>query len=971
MKKKEIYLIDGSAYLYRAFHAIPQLSTSKGIPTNATMGVTMMLLKLMKERLPEYAAIFFDVKGPTFRHIIYDKYKANRSAMPDDLVQQIPCIKQIVQALNIPIVEKELFEADDLIGTYARMAEEEGWSTVMVTGDKDFMQLVTDHCVIWDPMKEKTIDKASIHKEFNIEPEQVIDMLGLAGDTSDNIPGVPGVGPKTALKLIHEHGTINRIYDNLETLKSKKALYKNLSENKEQAFLSKKLVTIDRFVDVSLSLDELKVQPYNTQKMAELFKEYEFKKLHQEFFQEQGSVEKDYRSLRDIKDIKRTVKDIYSLVKNNRSQRIAIDTETTSTSPMLADLVGISISFKPHQAFYIPVGHVKPGSQTYNADPDIFSTVDLLPEDSQKTDPGSIKAGKDSGLAKEDSNQLKRESKIVQPDKQAVIDILKPLLEDPAVEKVGQNIKYDYIVLARNGINMQGMVFDTMIASYLLNPSRRGHGLDQLALDLLGHKNITYKEVTGTVNDSGTSGYSQKESGRNRSKKEVLFSEVSIENATDYACEDADITLLVHDILKKKIEENNLDELMQTIEMPLIPVLAKMEMNGIKVDLEKLRDLSRGFEEELEQIEKKIFAISGEQFNINSSQQLGNILFEKLKLPVQKKTKKKTGYSTDISVLTELAQHHELPAIILRYRSLGKLKSTYTDALQELVHPETGRIHTSFNQAITATGRLSSSDPNLQNIPIRTEEGRRIRGAFIPETGFKLVAADYSQIELRILAHVAEDKILIDAFANDEDIHTRTATEVFQALPGLIDPELRRQAKAINFGIVYGMGAFKLSNELSISRKMAQTYIDNYFARYSGVKRYIDTTIEKAKETGEVTTLLGRRRRLDDIHAVNANVRGLAERMAINTPIQGSAADLIKLAMIRMDKALNETLLDNGDKMASRMLLSVHDEILFEVPEKEIESLTALAKKVMEEVIELKVPLKVNIDKGDNWTQAH
>ncbi|MBF0232065.1 MAG: DNA polymerase I, partial [Desulfamplus sp.] len=464
---------------------------------------------------------------------------------------------------------------------------------------------------------------------------------------------------------------------------------------------------------------------------------------------------------------------------------------------------------------------------------------------------------------------------------------------------------------------------------------------------------------------------SQKAPVRSRKSKPLLFSEVSIEKATDYACEDADITLLVHDILKKKIEENDLDELMQNIEMPLVPVLARMEMSGIKVDHEKLQTLSKEFEQELEQIEKKIFAIAGEPFNINSSQQLGAILFEKLKLPVQKKTKKKTGYSTDISVLTELAQHHELPAMILRYRSLGKLKSTYTDALQELIHPETGRIHTSFNQAVTATGRLSSSDPNLQNIPIRTEEGRKIREAFIPETGCKLVSADYSQIELRILAHVANDEILIDAFANDEDIHTRTAAEVFQAMPGLIDAELRRQAKAINFGIVYGMGAFKLSNELSISRKMAQTYIDNYFARYSGVKKYIDSTIEGAKERGEVTTLLGRRRKLSDIHSSNANVRGLAERMAINTPIQGSAADLIKLAMIKMERAIDETRLADGNKMASRMLLSVHDEILFEVPETEEEVLKTLAKKVMEEIFKLKVPLKVNIDAGYNWAEAH
>ncbi|MBF0376818.1 MAG: DNA polymerase I [Desulfamplus sp.] len=1023
MKKPKIYLIDGSAYIYRAFHAIPHLSNSKGLPTNAAFGVTTMLLKLIKEHQPVYAAIFFDVKGETFRHKLYEQYKANRSAMPDELIQQIPYIKEIVKAFNIPIIEKEGFEADDLIGTYSRIAKEYGWDIVIVTGDKDFMQLVNDNCVIWDPMKDKVINRDVIKNEFQIEPEQVIDMFGLAGDSSDNVPGVQGVGPKTAIKLISEFGSIQAIYDainanqiesdnrnkvesdntnrveskksnstnqhsssiieKVKSLKSKKSLYKNLTENREMALLSRSLVTINQFVDVSKFYDiiNLELKPYDNQKLTEIFKKLEFRKLHQEFFEankEQIEVKKDYICLTDIRDIENLVKEIVKLQeicrvdeigssnkidalyntenslenKKNGDFIFAIDTETTSVNPMLAELVGISISFKPHQAFYIPVGHLNPSSST----PDLFG------------------------------QSIKPEKEFVQPNKEAVLNILKPILENPLIEKVGQNIKYDYIVFAKNGIYMQGIVFDTMIASYLLNPSGRGHGLDQIALDLLGHKNITYKEVT-TPNfqsdqsdliqtDSKQADLKKRESGKSRAKQ-LIFNEVSIEKATDYACEDADITLLAYNILRKKIDENYLDNLMQTIEMPLIPVLANMEMNGIKVDREKLQTLSKGFEQELEKIEKEIFEIAGETFNINSSQQLGYILFEKLKLPTQKKTKKKSGYSTDIAVLTELATQHALPEMVLRYRSIGKLKSTYTDALQELIHPQTGRIHTSFNQAITATGRLSSSDPNLQNIPIRTEEGRRIREAFIPEKGCKIVSADYSQIELRILAHFADDKILIDAFQNDEDIHARTAAEVFNAIPELIDDELRRQAKAINFGIVYGMGAFKLSNELSISRKMAQTYIDNYFSRYSGVKRYIDNTIEKAKESGEVITIFGRKRRLDDIHSSNANIRGVAERMAINTPIQGSAADIIKLAMIKMDKALKENILNNGKKMAAKMLLSVHDEILFEVPEDELEELKIVAKEVMESVrvvegmFELKVPLKVNIDSGDNWAKAH
>ncbi|GAB6145403.1 DNA polymerase I [Desulfocicer niacini] len=894
MKKKELFLIDGSAYLYRAFHAIRNLSNSKGLPTNATFGFTRMLLKLIKERTPNYIAMFFDVKGPTFRHEMYDQYKATRPPMPEDMAQQIPWIKEVVTAFGIPIVEKQGFEADDLIGTCARLGEEKGFSTIMVTGDKDFMQLVTDHCVIYDPMKEKTIDKAAIKQDFNLTPTQIIDMLGLAGDTSDNIPGVPGVGPKTAMKLLKDHGSIQGIYDHLDELKGKKALHKKLSDNKEQAFLSRRLVAIDQHVNIPFVIEDFKAVDPDTQTLSTLFKTLEFRQLQEEFTPQAAPIKKTYICLTDLNDIKK------ELNQARQAGRFAIDTETTSQHPMLAELVGISFSYKPHHACYIPLGHVTFGNE-----------------------------------------------KFVQPDRGLVLDLIKPLLEDRTIHKLGQNIKYDYIVLFRCGISMQGMIFDTMIASHLLTPSHRGHSLDHIALTLLGHKTIKYEDMVG------------------KGKNQITFNEVEIEKAVDYAAEDADITLLASQILEERILENDLSPLMQDIEMPLVSVLAHMEMVGIKVDKDKLAHLSATFEQELATIEEKIFSLAGERFNINSSQQLGTILFEKLQLPVQKKTKKKTGYSTDIDVLTILAQSHELPALIVRHRSLGKLKSTYTDALQQLIHPQTGRIHTSFNQSITATGRLSSSDPNLQNIPIRTSEGKEIRAAFIPDKGHVLVAADYSQIELRILAHCAEDAILIDAFTRDEDIHTRTATEVFNALPGFITPELRRQAKAINFGIVYGMGAFKLSKELGISRKMAQTYIDNYFARYSGVKTYIDTTIAKAKETGEVSTLLGRKRRLENINAANANMRGFAERMAINTPIQGSAADLIKLAMIRMEKAL----LDK--KMASRMLLSVHDEILFEVPKKEVDALMALARDVMETVFDLKVPLKVNMDVGSSWAEAH
>ena len=925
--EKTIYLIDGSAYLHRAFHAIRSLSTSKGIPTNATFGFTRILLKLVKEKEPEYAIVFFDVKGPTFRHEMFEDYKANRPAMPEDMALQIPYIKKIVSAFNIPLVEKKGFEADDLIGTYARIAEEKGFHAVMVTGDKDFMQLVTDKSVIWDPMKEKFIDKKSIKQKFNLLPEQIIDMLGLCGDSADNIPGVPGVGPKTALKLLNEFSSMEGIYKNIESLKKKKSLYKKLTENKEQAFLSRKLVRIDKFAEVEENFEKFKLQPFDNEKLSSLFKELEFNNLYREFAGEKPAAQKNYKAVTKISEIKKLVK------KLEKAKSFAVDTETTSKHPMNASLVGISFSYKENQGFYIPVGHDNKGQEEGKENG----------ENGEEREEREEREGEGKGKKKGENKR----KKIDQPDIDKVLKIIKPLLENRKIGKIGQNIKYDYIVFAKYGIKIRGIAFDTMIASYLVNPTRRGHSLDSIAMDLLDHKTIKYKDVTG------------------KGKNQKGFEEIPIEKAVDYACEDADITFMASKILKKKLEERNLLKLLEEIEIPLISVLAKIEMNGIKIDKQKLEKLSEIFAKELAELEKEIFSMAGEEFNINSPKQLGKILFEKLKLPVQKKTKKKTGYSTDIDVLTKLAEDHDLPKKILRFRSIGKLKSTYSDSLQELIHPETGRIHTSFNQTITATGRLSSSDPNLQNIPVRGKEGKEIRQAFIPEKGSLLVSADYSQIELRILAHCAEDEILIDAFKNDEDIHTRTALEVFQVFPDFITDDLRRQAKAINFGIVYGMSSFGLAKELGISRKMAQTYIDNYFARYSGVKKFIDTTIEQTKKTCETSTLLGRKRHLAEINSSNANIRKFAQRAAINTPIQGSAADLIKLAMINMDKALNK------NKMKSKMLISVHDEIVFEVPEKEQETLISLAKDVMENVFDLKVPLKVNIGVGANWAEAH
>jgi len=889
---QKIFLIDGSAFLYRAFHAIRNLSTSKGRPTNATFGFARILLKLFKENTPDYAVVLFDVKGPTFRHKMYDQYKANRPPMPEELSAQIPDIKRLIRALNIPIMEKQGYEADDLTGTYARLAEEEGFDVVMVTGDKDFIQLVTDRCTLWDPMKDTVQDVGRIKAEMGIDPKQFIDVLGLAGDTSDNIPGVAGVGPKTATELIAKFGSIETLYDNLDSLKKKRKLHENLSQSRDLVFLSRKLATIDRFVPVTETMEDFKLIPYNTQEAFALFQELEFNTLMNEFAKKPDPSEKIYKLITNLRELEKLAH-----VLENKGI-FALDTETTSKNPTEARLVGISFSYMENQGFYIPVGHTSPGE-------------------------------------------------VEQPAKEDILRIFKPVLENPEVKKVGQNIKYDYIVLSRFGITLQGISFDTMIASYLLNPSTRGHSLDNIAMTLFGHKTISYEEVTG------------------KGKNQIGFQDVPIPEAVNYASEDADLTFMAYQVLKKSIQAGGLSDLMDTIETPLIQVLAKMEMEGIRVDVHALKHLSETFDRELKQLEQEIYILAGEEFNINSSQQLGAILFEKLKLATGKKTKMKTGYSTDVEVLTKLAPTHELPDKLLRYRTLDKLKSTYADALQELVHTDTGRIHTSFNQTIAATGRLSSSNPNLQNIPIRKEEGKRIRQAFIPKEGHILISADYSQIELRILAHCAEDEILMEAFKNGEDIHNRTAREVFQVLPEFITDDLRNQAKAINFGIVYGMSGFRLANDLNISRKMATAYIDNYFKRYSGVKKFIDTTIENTRKTCETSTLFGRKRRLDDINSSNANVRGFAERAAINTPIQGSAADLIKLAMIKLDEALQK------NQMASKMLLSVHDEIIFECPVEEKDRLMALAKDIMEHVHPLSVPLKVHFGSGKNWAEAH
>ncbi len=890
-KGNTIYLIDGSGYIYRAYHAVRHLSTTRGLPTNATFGFTNMLLKLLSDRKPEHMVMAFDAKGPTFRHEIYEAYKANRPPMPEDLAVQIPYIKQVVEGMNILSLELAGYEADDIIGTLAREAEKTGFHVVMVTGDKDFKQLVSPGISIWDPMKDRTIDYTGLKENFGLEPPQWVDVMALAGDTSDNIPGVPGIGEKTAVSLIKTFGSLEAIFKNLDNV-SRKKLRENLSTFREQAMLSRRLVAINTEVPLSVEMGSLRVSDPDAETLASLFKYLEFQRLQKRFPTKTDLSKKKYRVILNDEALNGLVDEL------KQAGMFAVDTETTAKDPMRAEIVGLSFACRPNEAAYIPLRHRYAG----------------VP---RQLDP-------DHTLAS-----------------------LKPLLEDPKLAKVGQNIKFDWIVLKRSGIQLQGVTFDTMVASYLLNPTRRAHNLEAIAAEYLDHRMISYKEVTGGKKD------------------DKGFEGVLIEDAVTYACEDADITLMVYEVLKPKLQEGGFDRLFKEVEIPLIPVLVDMEMFGICVERERLKAVSKDFERQLDAMEDRIYAIAGESFNIKSHKQLGRILFEKLKLPIQKKTKKKTGYSTDVEVLTTLSVEHELPALVLHYRSLSKLKSTYADALVDLIHPETHRIHTSYNQTVTATGRLSSSNPNLQNIPIRTEEGREIRAAFVPRKGWTILSADYSQIELRLLAHYSEDPILVEAFEADEDIHTRTATEVFELLPGMITPEMRRQAKVINFGIIYGMSPFGLSKEIGISHKMARIYIDNYFRRYKGVKRFTEEIIEEARKTGKVTTLLGRHRWLPDISSKNRTAREFAERTAVNTPLQGTAADLIKVAMVRIHKALGEMNLN------AKMLLQVHDELVFEVPPKELETVVESVTKIMEGVHELRVPLKVDIKTGQNWAIVH
>ena len=888
------YLVDGSAYVYRAFFAIRQeLSNSAGIPTNAVFGFKNMLQKLMRQEQPDYLAVVFDERGPTFRHEVDPTYKANRKPMPDELAVQLPYIHRLVEALNIPKLSLQGYEADDLIGTLARRYVEQGCDVVVVSGDKDLCQLVTDRVTILDPSKDQRIGVAEVIERFSVEPERVIEVLGLMGDSSDNVPGVPGVGEKTAKQLLATFGTIEEVLARVDEVKQPK-LRERLREHAASARQSRQQVTIDIHVPIETKLEDLVVEPANIEVLKALYEELDFRVDLQALGTESAADPLTVKTYRTILTLDELDAEISAL---KQSGGFALDTETTSQDPMLADLVGISLAHTPHEAVYIPLRHSYLG----------------VPE------------------------QLPLE---------VVLERLRPLFEEPALPKYGQNIKYDYIVLHRHGVTLQGVAFDTMVAGYLLNPSRRANNLDALAREYLNYTPMSYEEVAG------------------KGAKQVTFDQVHIDVATRYSAEDADVAMLLTQAQRPRLASHQLDRLFHDVEMPLIEVLAALEMRGIMLDTAYLLQMSQHLSVQMEGLLGDIFTLAGEEFNVNSSQQLQQILFEKLKLPPGRKTKS-GGYSTDVSVLEQLAFEHELPDHILQYRHLAKMKSTYIDALPQLINLRTGRIHTSLNQTITETGRLSSSNPNLQNIPIRSDLGRQIRRAFVAAPGHVMVSADYSQIELRLLAHFTEDPVLIDAFRQGEDIHSRTAMEVFGVEASAVDGEMRRMAKTVNFGIIYGLSPFGLAQRLHISNEDARKYIESYFDRYPSVKAYLDGIITQAREQGYVTTLLQRRRYLPDIEHRTRMVREAAERTAINMPFQGSAADLIKLAMVHLHQKIE------AEHLPCEMLLQIHDELLFEIPEHAVDEMAPWIKDTMEHVWSLEVPLTVDVGQGQNWAEAH
>jgi len=899
MSKPLLVLFDGNALIHRAFHALPPLTVRQtGETVGAVYGFALMLLKVINELKPSHCAVAFDMKGPTFRHELFDQYKAQRPETPQELVGQLGRVKQLVEAFNIPIFELQSYEADDILGALSLQASRKDIDTVIVTGDADTMQLVSPKVKVLYPKPKggfsntMLYDAAAVADKYGVKPEQITDLKGLAGDTSDNIPGVAGIGAKTAVKLIGQFGSIEAIYQRIDEVTPPR-LQSLLRDNEAIARQSKELATIVTGTPVTLKPDDCRVSHYDRNKVTELFRELEFASLLSKLPQTETGVaaslgvkppEGDYKIVSNAKDLDRLVKRL------SEAKTFAFDTETTGLNPMAAGLVGLSFSPAAGEAYYVPVGHV----------------------------------GLDS---------------IVQMSLEEVIAKIKPLLEDKKMAKLAHNGKYDMTVLAERGVTVQNLSFDSMIAAYLLG--EKSIGLKSLAFARLAVEMTPIAELIG------------------KGAKQIPMSHVEISRAADYASADADMTLRLAEIFEPELKEQGLWQLFAEVEMPLTPVLLGMERNGIALDTDLLKQMSKRLGEQLLKLEKDIYDNVGHQFNINSPQQLSNVLFEELGLPTARKTK--SGYSTSANILEELRGVHPVISFILDYRQLSKIKSTYIDALPNLVNPKTGRVHTSFNQTRTSTGRLSSSDPNLQNIPVRGEMGKEVRQAFIAPEGSYLLSADYSQIDLRALAHLSQDRSLLDAFRHDEDIHRATAAQVFGVDPEKVTPEMRRTAKTVNFGVIYGMSDYGLEQATGLSRQEAAAFINAYFEKYPGVKQYLESTKEKARKEGYVQTILGRKLAIPEINHPNRQLREAAERMAINMPVQGTSADIIKVAMINLGGEMAKR------KLKSKMLLQVHDELIFEVPRAEQAEMGKLAAELMSSAIELSVPLKVDVKTGPNW----
>jgi DNA polymerase-1 len=926
-KPEHVFLIDGSGFIFRAYYGIKaDMTRPDGTRVNAVYGFTRMLMKLIEDTDADHVAVIFDHARKTFRNDIYPDYKANRSAPPEDLIPQFDLVRDATRALNVAAVDLAGYEADDLIATYTRQALEQGADVTIVSSDKDLMQLVRPGVVMFDAMKEKIIGPDQVREKFGVGPDKVIEVQALAGDASDNIPGISGIGVKTAAQLINEYGDLETLLARASEIKQPKRR-QNLIDEADAARLSRRLVTLMDDVPVEIDLSTFAVQEIKAETLLRFLAEQNFKSLIGTAEARFGvSVQSGAPAETDATtngagpgaeyELVQTVAALEGWIAEAvRVGFVAVDTETTSLDAMRAELVGVSLSVEDGCACYIPLGHKQPAAQ------------------------GALDLGGDgdSGGGGDVPDQI--------PLNKAV-KLLKPMLEDPSVLKIGQNIKYDMKVLSRYGITI-APIDDTMLLSYVLGGGLHGHGMDDLAERELGLDTIKYADVTGT------------------GKAKVTFDLVGLDKALDYAAEDADITGRLHRVLKPRLVRDHMVGVYETLERPLVPVLFEMERTGIKVDGKELKRLSDDFATRLAVLEIDIHKLAGREFNIASPKQLGEILFDELGLPGGKKGK--TGaYGTGVEVLEALVDHgHDLPARVLDWRQLAKLKSTYSDALMEQINPDTGRVHTSYSQGAVSTGRLASSNPNLQNIPVRTEEGRKIRRAFIADKGMVFLSADYSQIELRLLAHVADIKVLKDAFHDGQDIHAMTASQVFGVPLEGMDPMVRRKAKAINFGIIYGISAFGLARQLGIGNSEAGEYIDAYFEKYPGIRDYMERTKDQARQRGYVETLFGRKCHIKSINEKNPNVRGLGERAAINAPIQGGAADIIKRAMVRLPDALD------GAKLKARMLLQVHDELIFEVPKKELDATAGLVSEVMASAAHLDVPLVVDTGAGDNWDEAH